>query len=79
VQGLDGFSFCFFKTSASVIDAKKFDERGFAACIIFAGRFADGLGIAFCVEQIVGNLEGEAKVLAIAPQRCAFVVCSSTE
>src|SRR6266852_2103572 len=51
------------------VDAELGDEGGLAEGRILAGRLAEGRGIAFDVEQIVGDLEGFAERAAVIVER----------
>ena len=59
----DGFG----EQGAGSVDAAEGDEGGLAAGGVLQGRLAGGGGRAGRVDQVVGELEGEAELLAVAP------------
>ncbi len=49
-------------------DAQQRDEGCLAGRRVNADRLADGVGRAFHIEEIVGNLEGQADIPGVAPR-----------
>src|SRR5258707_4464580 len=54
------------------VDPELGDEGGLAEGGVLAGLFAEGCGIAFDVEQVVGDLKGFAERAAVIVERLIF-------
>src|SRR5579872_2872689 len=68
-QRLLGLGHQLAKSRLRAGDAEHAHHGGLAGLGVFAGRFADQRGVAFEIEEVVGDLEGLADRNAIAVER----------